>query len=89
MLQLAVYMGFKTIYLLGCDCNYELPKGNFIEHGAIVPNKGILGNRLIYLHHEFRKFADSNHVEVYNCTRGGMLEEYPRKTLEEVLRSNK
>lgn len=85
ILQLAVYMGFKEILLLGCDCNYELPKSNFIEHGAKEPNKHILGNRLIHLHHEFRKFAEANGVKVYNCTRGGMLEEYPRKNIDEVL----
>ena len=85
LMQIAVYMGFKEIYLLGCDCTYKGNKKNFIEHGAIDPNFDIAGMRLIYVHSKFKEYADSIGVKVYNCTRGGMLEEYPRKTLEEVL----
>lgn len=88
LMQLAVYMGFNEIYLLGCDCTYQGNKKNFIEHGAIDPNFDIAGLRLIYIHSLFKDFANKHGVKVFNCTRGGMLEEYPRKTLEEVLRSN-
>lgn len=85
ILQFAVYMGFKEIYLLGCDCNYNQAKKNFIEHGAKDPNASIMGDRLIYTHSMFDKFAKAHGVQVYNCTRGGMLEVYPRKKLEDVL----
>lgn len=85
IMQLAVYMGFKEIYLLGTDCNYNQAKQNFIDNGTTDPNRGILGNKLIYTHSLFRKFADAHGVKVVNCTRGGMLEEYPRMALEEVL----
>lgn len=78
-------MGFKEIYLLGCDCNYNQTKKNFIEHGAKDPNASIMGDRLIYTHSMFDKFAKAHGVQVYNCTRGGMLEVYPRKKLEDVL----
>lgn len=88
LMQLAVYMGFKEIYLLGCDCSYQGNKKNFIEHGAIDPNFNIAGLRLIYIHSLFRDFAEKKGVKVYNCTRGGMLEEYPRKTLEDVISGN-
>ena len=89
LMQLAVYMGFNEICLLGCDCTYQGNKKNFIEHGAIDPNFDIAGLRLIYIHSLFRDFAVKRGVKVYNCTRGGMLEEYPRKALEEVLRNKK
>lgn len=85
IMQLAVYMGFTEIYLLGTDCNYNQAKQNFIDNGTKDPNRNILGNKLIYTHSLFRRFADEHGVSVYNCTRGGMLEEYPRKTLEDVL----
>lgn len=35
MLQMAVYMGFKTIYLLGMDCSFEYEE---LEDGTIVHN---------------------------------------------------
>jgi hypothetical protein len=85
IMQLAVYMGFKEIYLLGTDCNYNQTKQNFIDNGTKDPNRDIMGNRLIYTHSLFREFANSHGVKVVNCTRGGMLEVYPRKKLEEVL----
>lgn len=86
VLQLAVYMGFKEIYLLGTDCNYKQPQKNFIEHGATALNNlDIAGTRLIVAHQEFKKFADSKGVKIINCTRGGMLEVYPRMKLEEVI----
>lgn len=85
VLQIACYMGFKKIYLLGCDCNYNQPKTHFIEYGHKDPKAAIMGDKMIEAHREFKKFADSIGVEVFNCTRGGMLEEYPRKSLETVL----
>lgn len=86
VLQMAVYMGFKEIYLLGCDCNYNLPKSHFVDYGHTDPKAAIMGNKMIAGHYEFKKFADSVGVKVINCTRGGMLEAYPRMMLEDVLR---
>lgn len=37
-------------------------------------------------HYEFKKFADSLGIKIVNCTRGGMLEVYPRMNLEDVLK---
>lgn len=84
-LQLAVYMGFREIYLLGCDCNYNQPKAHFVEYGHKDPKSAIMGDKMIQGHFEFKKFADSLGVNVINCTRGGMLEVYPRKKLEDIL----
>lgn len=87
MMQLAVYMGFKEICLIGCDCNYEKNKEHFIEHGVKDPYASQLGSRFIYIHGKFKEYADSHGIKVFNCTRGGMLEVYPRKRLEDVLNS--
>lgn len=86
IMQFVCYMGFKEIYLLGCDCNYNQKKGHFIEYGHKDPKASIMGDKMIQGHYEFKKFADSIGVQVFNCTRGGMLEAYPRKELEEVVR---
>ena len=85
LMQLAVYMGFKELYLLGSDCNYDQKNTHFIDHGAVDPFAAHVGSRLIYIHSKFKEWANARGVEVYNCTRGGMLEVYPRKSLEEVL----
>jgi len=86
VLQMAAYMGFKKIYLLGCDCNYKLPKAHFVEYGHKDPKAAIMGDKMIAGHYEFKKFADARGIEVINCTRGGMLEVYPRLSLETVLK---
>ena len=87
LLQLACYMGFKEICLLGCDCNYDSGRRHFIEYEPVKYDTSIetASERLIRIHGEFKKFADSIGVKVINCTRGGMLEVYPRKSLEAVL----
>lgn len=89
IMQLACYMGFQKIYLLGCDCNYNQKKGHFMDYGLKDPKANIMGDKMICGHYEFNKFAQSIGVEVYNCTRGGMLEVYPRKALEEVMAEEK
>ena len=35
-----------------------------------------------------KEYADSNGIKIINCTRGGMLEVFPRMSLEEVLGKN-
>lgn len=85
LLQLACYMGFSEIYLLGCDCNYQQPKSHFIEYGHSDPHAEIMGDKIICGHFEFKKFADKRGIKVFNCTRGGSLEIYERISLEDVL----
>ena len=85
LMQIAMYMGFKEIYLLGCDCTYNKEKAHFIETGVVDPYASQLGERFIYVHSKIKEFADLKGIKIYNCTRGGMLEVYPRKNLEDVL----
>lgn len=85
IMQMACYMGFKNIYLLGSDCNYNQKKSHFVEYGHSDPKATIMGDKMIQGHYEFNKFANSIGVRVVNCTRGGMLEVYPRESLESVL----
>lgn len=87
IMQLAVYMGFKKIYLLGCDCNYQKGKPkNFIEHGNDDPTAVDQGYaRMTAAYAEAKRWCDSHDVKIYNATRGGMLELFPRMRLEDVL----
>ncbi|MBE6649573.1 MAG: DUF115 domain-containing protein [Ruminococcaceae bacterium] len=91
--QMAVYMGFKEIYLIGVDHNFSRmtdKNGNLIidknvkDHYGNVKNadentKGIFNidnatQTFIYL----KEYCDSKGVKVYNATRGGKLEVFPR-----------
>lgn len=88
MLQIAVYMGFSEIYLLGCDCTYDT-KGNkqhFIESGHFDRHADSVGERMIYAYSVAKKVLDKKYpsIKIFNATRGGMLEIFPRKTLDEI-----
>lgn len=97
MIQMAVYMGYKEIYLLGMDHSYSLTydqAGNVIEDLTVKSHvfedknpkdviADIEGMNKAYI--TCRDYADSHDIRIYNSTRGGKLEWFPRKTLEEVI----
>ncbi|MCK9627018.1 MAG: DUF115 domain-containing protein [Bacteroidales bacterium] len=85
ILQLAFYMGFKEIYLIGADCNYLGEKRHFIEHG--IPGTPIerVKPRLTMAYTKAKMYADRHDIKIVNVTRGGCLEVFPRETLESVL----
>lgn len=80
-LQLAAYMGFEKIYLLGVDCsqpkdgeqhfvkNYQSEKyKNEVQHPEI--------QKLAY--ESAREYADLHGIHIYNASRGGELEVFER-----------
>lgn len=85
LIQLAVYFGFKEIYLLGCDCGYSGTKHHFVEHGVVDPNFSTAQQRLFFSYEYAKKYMDTHDVKIFNATRGGALEIFPRVTLEDVL----
>lgn len=89
LMQLACYMGFKEIYLLGCDCNYNQKKAYFFDYGYRDPKFKINGSKQIQAHIEFKKFAEKKGIKVINCTKGGSLEVYPRMKIEDVISKEK
>lgn len=89
LMQLACYMGFKEIYLLGCDCNYNQKKAYFNDYGYRDPKFKINGDKQIQAHIEFKKFADEKGIKIINCTNGGALEVYPRMKLKDVISKEK
>lgn len=89
LLQIIFYMGFKEIYLLGTDCNYSGP----VKHSSLASykNSDQLGNSaediyngLIEDYQYAAKVAAERGIKIYNATRGGMLEVFPRVKLEEI-----
>ncbi|MET3655505.1 6-hydroxymethylpterin diphosphokinase MptE-like protein [Sporosarcina psychrophila] len=87
LIQLAVYMGFNEIYLLGADTNYskDKTKQHFVESGHFDPLYKTAGERMIIAYKVAKEYADSHGINIYNATRGGMLEVFPRVDLDEVL----
>ncbi len=100
-IQIAYYMGFAKVYLLGIDHNYSISlneKGvpvvrnevkDYFE-GSKASNEGlnlprVTESTMAYL--TARKFADSHRrFAIYNATRGGKLEAFERVDLDEALR---
>ena len=90
--QMACYMGFNPIYMVGCDTNFSKDpdechfdnkyEGNFewtdkrIEHEIYWQTRA---------HEKIKSFTDHMGIEVYNATIGGNLNVYPRIDLEEIL----
>ena len=110
LINIAVYMGFKEIYLLGCDNSLPTKKdenGNSVlddskamhfskeyfkdkkEMQEAYQNVGNIEQAWDFITKSFidiKYNCDMLNVQVYNATRGGKLEVFPRVTLEEVLR---
>lgn len=86
-MAIAQYMGFKEIYLLGADCsnmnqhfaNNVTDQEKTNDDAAKNASAQLKGYRIM------KKILDKQKVAVYNSTRGGELEVFPRKSLEQVL----
>lgn len=88
LIQIAVYMGFKEIYLLGVDCNYTKDMNHhFKEYGHVDPTFLSAGDRMLAAFKEAKKSADRYKIKIYNATRGGMLEIFERVNLDDVLKN--
>ena len=87
LIQIAIYMGFDEIYLIGADCNYLGNSQHFIEHGNLETAQSAVtaGYRNIVMYRKAKEYADAHNIKIVNVTRGGMLEVFPRMTLEDVL----
>ena len=93
MIQIAIYMGFKEIYLMGVDCNYTVGTSNhFVEAGNTIPDEDIRTayKRLLCGYKEVKKYLKKHRdIKVYNATRGGMLEIFPRVDIDKIIKNGK
>lgn len=81
MIQLAAYMGFKEIYLLGIDHHYEGGEKDHFSKEDICINPPLLDkSTLAYV--AARRYCEKNDIRIYNSTRGGYLEVFERKSLD-------
>lgn len=99
-IQIAVYMGFSKIYLIGVDHNYAATsfKNNEISSSDVansyfegmptnlkMTKPNTEGSTLSFI--KAKEFCDSHNVIIMNATRGGKLEVFPRISLEDILKS--
>lgn len=88
-LQLAIYMGFKEIYLLGIDHNYKvtlLPNGEIKEDNEVQNHFSdnydlpvlpqLYKSSLAYV--AAQKYAKEHNIKILNATRGGKLDAFER-----------
>ena len=91
VMQIAYYMGFKEVYVIGADCNYSLDNqhskiANYTPKVKISKNAG---EHVLKAWRSIKKHLDNKDMKVYNATRGGMLELFPRVKLEDVVKKGK
>ena len=79
-LQLAVYMGFKEIYLLGCDFsfskNFDSPNDHFYKKVEKFYTFDYDSVKKSY--EKAKEFTEAHGIKIYNATRGGKLEVFER-----------
>ena len=80
-LQLAAYMGFSKIYLLGVDFSYASAENSdkythFFEEKELKSTGYTKQVTLAY--QAAKEYADSHGIKIYNATRGGKLEVFER-----------
>lgn len=98
-MQLAAYMGFSEIYILGVDHNYPIEiddDGNIVRNDDSV--KAYFGEAMVSMsdinlpkvvemtraYISAEKFSRKNGFRIYNATRGGKLEAFERVNFDEL-----
>lgn len=96
-IQMAVYMGYSEIYIIGTDHSYNM---NRINTGEVIKKDGVqnympgLEGKLVYppqmekstlAFRKARQCCDEKGIVIKNATRGGMLEEFERVDFDTLL----
>jgi hypothetical protein len=100
VLQVTYYMGFKEVYLLGCDCNYDSDVTKRYFDGKLMSNEEESWikkfdpinpqftndwSRSFASYEVAKKMYESVGRKIVNCTVGGKLEVFERRKLEAVM----
>ena len=90
MIQLACYMGYKEIYLIGMDHTYAnvtndkgviIKKSNIKSHAFEDEQPNEVVANISYMEEAYRtakKYCESHGITIYNATNGGALEIFSR-----------
>ncbi len=89
-IQLAVYMGFREIYLLGVDFNfssdYKDKSNHFVSTYYSKNSKTgyFLEKESLEAYEAAKKYAENHGIKIFNATRGGKLEVFERRNFDEL-----
>lgn len=78
VMQIAAYMGFSEIYLLGVDCDYPNDSSSHFYGNDFDEGGDPMWIRPIRAFKSAKKYADTHGIKIYNATRGGKLEVFER-----------
>ena len=100
-IQIAVYMGFKQIYLLGCDHDYlsditRVTNHHFYQEGEGISDVEHLSEfttekwlEEYYLRWKqyrlMKQYLELKEIQIFNATRGGLLDVFPRIDYEKFV----
>ena len=86
-IQLAFFMGFSKVYLLGCDCGVATNNFHHIydEKQVAVQNFSPYHDDIFLSYKMCDNIFESAGRELVNATIGGYLEELRRQSLDEIL----
>lgn len=92
-IQLAAYMGFKEIYLLGCDCNYSadnksINQGSYPDERMYDASKVGMPPDIAYMFSMYevcKGYCEERGIKLINATRGGKLEVFERVDFDELM----
>lgn len=94
VLQIAVYMGFSEIVLIGCDNKNTASETNAITIDGVDEKlsdevyEGIY-EKMRGAYRTAENYSKAHGFRIYNATRGGCLEEFERRDLDELLQDGK
>jgi hypothetical protein len=83
-LQLAVYLGFRKIYLLGVDfdfsADYKAKSNHFTDNYYSEKSRTAYFERELQMkaYLAAKEYAEAHGIKIYNATRGGKLEVFER-----------
>lgn len=93
-IQLAIYMGFKEIHLLGVDFNYSVVadrKGKMTRlYGVQTYFDGkerLNYYSVMYAYCQAEEYCKTHGIKIYNTTRGGKLEVFERADFDETVKA--
>lgn len=86
LIQIAVYMGFSKIFILGADNSYN-PNGkhHFVETGHVSKDAYNYTSKFNAGYESAKKYIEGKNISIVNVTRGGALEVFQRANLEDIL----
>ena len=108
MIQLAIYMGFSKIYLLGMDFSFSVEQyhNGKIELKEVQNHADLIEEEEVQYYSQIEKlmgysyvakidhqlwgyqaakqYSDKHGIEIFNATRGGKLEVFPRVNFDDL-----